>query len=126
DSGWVLRSGKVEKSRSREVESEVPSRVPLLRLKGVQKPYGTWPSPVTATVVAAQGLRLGSVAVDGDDVYWLEGRPAEGGRTVLVRRSPDGHIADVTPPPFYVRTRVHEYGGGAYVVDRGEIYFSNF
>jgi dipeptidyl aminopeptidase/acylaminoacyl peptidase len=71
-------------------------------------------------------LRLGGVTVDGDDIYWLEGRPAEGGRTVLVRRSRDGQIADVTPPPFYVRTRVHEYGGGAYVVDRGEIYFSNF
>ena len=92
----------------------------------MHRPYGTWASPLTAHVVASQGLRLGGVAVDGDDIYWLEGRPAEGGRTVLVRRSPDGQIADVTPPPFYVRTRVHEYGGGAYVVDRGEIYFSNF
>jgi len=92
----------------------------------VHRPYGTWPSPLTAQVVASQGLRLGGVAVDGEDIYWLEGRPAEGGRTVLVRRSPDGQIGDVTPPPFYVRTRVHEYGGGAYVVDRGEIYFSNF
>ena len=92
----------------------------------MQRRYGTWPSPLTAQVVASQRLRLGGVAVDGGDIYWLEGRPAEGGRTVLVRRSPDGRIADVTPPPFYVRTRVHEYGGGAYVVDRGEIYFSNF
>jgi dipeptidyl aminopeptidase/acylaminoacyl peptidase len=66
------------------------------------------------------------VALDGDDIYWLEGRPAEGGRNVLVRRTPDGAIADVTPPPFNVRTRVHEYGGGAYLVDRGVVWFSNF
>ena len=92
----------------------------------MQRPYGTWPSPLSAEIVAAQGLRLGGVAVDGDDIYWLEGRPSEGGRTVLVRRTPDGRTVDVTPPPFYVRTRVHEYGGGAYVVDRGDVYFSNF
>ena len=89
-------------------------------------PYGTWPSPITAAVVAAQGLRLGSVAVDGDDIYWLEGRPAEGGRSVLVRRGADGAIADVTPPGFNVRSRVHEYGGGAFVVSAGDVYFSNF
>ena len=51
-------------------------------------------------MVATQGLRLGGVRIDGDDVYWLEGRPAEGGRTVLVRRTPDGHCADVAPAPF--------------------------
>jgi dipeptidyl aminopeptidase/acylaminoacyl peptidase len=92
----------------------------------VQKAYGTWPSPISAQVVAAQGLRLGAVAVDGDEIYWLEGRPSEGGRSVLVRRSADGRHADLTPPGFNVRTRVHEYGGGAYLVVGGEIYFSNF
>jgi len=92
----------------------------------VEKPYGTWPSRITAQIVAAQGLRLGAVAVDGDDVYWLEGRPAEGGRIVLVRRDANGRVADLTPPGFNVRTRVHEYGGGAYIVASGEIYFSNF
>jgi dipeptidyl aminopeptidase/acylaminoacyl peptidase len=92
----------------------------------VQKAYGTWVSPISAQVVAAQGLRLGAVSVDGDDIYWLEGRPTEGGRSVLVRRSPDGRHTDLTPPGFNVRTRVHEYGGGAYLVVNGEIYFSNF
>src|SRR5262245_38830253 len=92
----------------------------------VVKPYGTWPSPISAQTVAAEGLRLGSVAVDGDDVYWVEGRASEGGRNVLVRRSADGRVADVTPAGFNVRTRVHEYGGGAFVVASGEIYFSNF
>ncbi len=77
-------------------------------------------------MVAAQGVRCGAVSLDGDDIYWLEGRPAEGGRSVLVRRTPDGRISDVTPAPFNVRTRVHEYGGGAYVISRGLVYFSNF
>jgi dipeptidyl aminopeptidase/acylaminoacyl peptidase len=90
------------------------------------RPYGTWPSPITADVVAAQGVRLGAVAVDGDDVYWLEGRPHEGGRNVLVRRRPDGTSADVIPSGFNVRSRVHEYGGGAYIVSRGVVYCSNF
>ena len=88
--------------------------------------FGTWESPITARVVAAQGLRLGFVAVDGDDIYWLEGRPQEGGRNVLVRRTPDGQTRDVVPAPFNVRTRVHEYGGGAYIVAEGSAYFSNF
>jgi len=89
-------------------------------------PYGTWPSSISAQIVAAQGIRLGAVAVDGDDVYWIEGRPQEGGRNVLVRRQRDGSTADVVPPDFNVRSRVHEYGGGAYVVSRGIAYFSNF
>jgi dipeptidyl aminopeptidase/acylaminoacyl peptidase len=89
-------------------------------------PYGTWPSPITAALVAAQGVRLGAVSVDGDDIYWTEGRALEGGRSVLVRRTADGRVEDVTPAPFNVRTRVHEYGGGAYVVSGGVVYFSNF
>ena len=89
-------------------------------------PYGTWPSPISAASVAAQSLRLSAVTIDGDDLYWLEGRPAEGGRNVLVRRTQGGAAVDVTPLPFNVRTRVHEYGGGAYLVDRGVVWFSNF
>ena len=89
-------------------------------------PYGTWPSSISAERVASQSVRLGAVAVDGDDVYWLEGRPQEGGRNVLVRRRGDGVTADLVPDGFNVRSRVHEYGGGAYVVDRGNVYFSNF
>jgi dipeptidyl aminopeptidase/acylaminoacyl peptidase len=92
----------------------------------VEKPYGTWPSPISAEAVAAQGVRLGSVAVDGDDVYWLERRPNEGGRSVLVRRRADGRHEDLTPQGFNVRTRVHEYGGGACIVAGGNVYFSNF
>jgi dipeptidyl aminopeptidase/acylaminoacyl peptidase len=66
------------------------------------------------------------VAVDGDDIYWLERRPHEGGRSVLVRRRAGGRHDELTPEGFNVRTRVHEYGGGAYIVAGGETYFSNF
>ncbi len=89
-------------------------------------PYGSWASPITAELVTAAELRLGQPALDDGDVYWLEGRPAEAGRTVLVRRRPDGTQADLTPAPFNVRTRVHEYGGGAYAVQRGVIVAVNF
>ena len=89
-------------------------------------PYGTWTSPIWARTVAATTLRLGGVTVDGDDIYWIEGRPLEGGRNVVVKRTGDGCIADVTPDGTNVRTLVHEYGGAAYVVSRGVIYYSSF
>lgn len=89
-------------------------------------PYGSWKSPVTTNSIVAETIRPGLMALDGDDIYWIEGRPAEGGRNVIVRRSPDGTLTDKTPPPFNARTRVHEYGGGDYTVSAGTIYFSNF
>jgi dipeptidyl aminopeptidase/acylaminoacyl peptidase len=90
------------------------------------KPYGSWKSPITADLIVAGTIGLGGLALDGNDVYWIEGRPSEGGRYVMVRRTPDGKTADITPSPFNVRTRVHEYGGGAFTVKNGTIYFSNF
>ncbi|QIN85020.1 prolyl oligopeptidase family serine peptidase [Rubrobacter tropicus] len=69
---------------------------------------------------------LKDAALEGEDVYWLEGRPGEGGRTVIVHRSPEGQTRDVNPQPFNARTRVHEYGGGDFVVHNGTVYFSNF
>ena len=89
-------------------------------------PYGSWPSPLSAARVTAGGLRFDLIQLDGEDVYWLEGRASEGGRNVIVRRSPSGEIVDVTPPGFNVRSRVHEYGGGAYTVHRRTVFFSNF
>jgi dipeptidyl aminopeptidase/acylaminoacyl peptidase len=91
-----------------------------------QSPYGSWASPIVARTVAASAIRLSSVVLDGDAVYWIEGRPGEGGRSVVVKRSPDGHIADATPKGTNVRTRVHEYGGAAYVVSGDTIYYSEF
>jgi dipeptidyl aminopeptidase/acylaminoacyl peptidase len=89
-------------------------------------PCGTWPSPLSAERVASQTVDLDEVLLDGDDVYWLETRPGEGGRAVIVRRSPQGRVRDVTPPPYSARTTVHEYGGGSYVVGGGVVVFSNF
>jgi len=89
-------------------------------------PYGAWRSPITADLIVAGTVRLGQIALDGADVYWNEGRPTEGGRNVIVRRTPDGRTADVTPAPFNARTRVHEYGGGEYLVHDGVVYFANF
>ena len=88
--------------------------------------YGTWHSPISAGTVASGALRLSRVVLDADDIYWIEGRPAEGGRNVVVKRHPAGHIVDVTPASTNVRTRVHEYGGAAYVVSGGIVYYSEF
>ncbi len=89
-------------------------------------PYGAWKSPITSDLIVAGSIGLGDVWLDGDDVCWLEMRPAEKGRAVIVRRSPGGAASDVNPPPFYVRTLAHEYGGGAVVVAGGAAVFSNF
>ena len=89
-------------------------------------PYGSWKSPITTSLIVSGSVGLGQIALDGDDVYWVEMRPSEGGRMVIVRRGPDGVTADVTPPPFSARTRVHEYGGAAFLVADGVVYFSNF
>ncbi len=89
-------------------------------------PYGSWASPITSELLVKGTIRLVEIAVDGDDIYWIESRPTETGRYVIVRRSPNGTMTDITPPPFNARTRVHEYGGGAFCVDDGIVYFANF
>src|SRR5215469_13131752 len=88
---------------------------------GNSAPYGTWKSPITSDLIVAQSIGLSEVRLDGGEVYWLESRPGEGGRSALVRSG-----VDVLPKPFNVRTRVHEYGGGAWCVADGAVYFSNF
>ena len=88
-------------------------------------PFGSWASPIRLDDLVADVVDLAEPWLDGDDAYWIEGRPAEAGRCVLVRRSRDGTTVDLTPPPFDVRSRVHEYGGGAYVVAGGTVVFSD-
>ena len=88
--------------------------------------YGSWRSPITTDLIVSGAVGLGQIALDGDAVYWVEMRPSEGGRMVIVRRGGDGTTIDVTPEPYSVRTRVHEYGGGAFVVADGVVFFSNF
>ena len=88
-------------------------------------PYGSWKSPITSDAIVAGSIRLGELRLGGSDIYWSEGRPTEGGRNAVVRWH-DGQVVDVLPEPFNARTRVHEYGGGAFVVCGETLYFSNF
>ena len=88
--------------------------------------YGSWKSPITADLITAKSIGFEEHCIDGEDIYWSESRPLDGGRHVILRRTPDGNVTDCTPPDFYVRSRVHEYGGGAFTVAQKAIYFCNF
>jgi dipeptidyl aminopeptidase/acylaminoacyl peptidase len=80
-------------------------------------PYGSWRSPIGPRVVAEAGRRLAAPQLAGDGaVWWGEGRPAEGGRVTLMRRPAGGEPEAVTSVGTNVRTRVHEYGGGAWTL----------
>lgn len=89
------------------------------------RPYGSWPSPISAALVAAGGLRLSEIRLDGEDLLWIEGRPAEGGRCAVVRRRRGGAVEEALPPPFSARSGVHEYGGGAMMATGGSLIFTN-
>ena len=89
-------------------------------------PYGSWKSPITSDLIVAQSISLSDVRLDGGNIYWLEGRPQEQGRSVVVRAAAGAAPADMIPAPFNARTRVHEYGGGAWTVRDATVIFSNF
>jgi dipeptidyl aminopeptidase/acylaminoacyl peptidase len=91
----------------------------------ITAPYGSWQSPITGESVSTAKMNLDSVVLDGEDTYWLESRPQEQGRMVIMRCDRQGQIQQVTPDGYNVRNRVHEYGGGAYTVQDGTIYFCN-
>jgi dipeptidyl aminopeptidase/acylaminoacyl peptidase len=91
----------------------------------LQLASGSWISPIDAATVAAGAAPIAQAVPDADDVYWLAGRASENGRTTLLRLR-CGEVHEVTPAPFNVRTRVHEYGGGAYLASNGAVWFSNF
>jgi dipeptidyl aminopeptidase/acylaminoacyl peptidase len=80
-------------------------------------------SPFSAAVVAAGKVSRSGLHVDGSGIYWLESRPDEGGRQVLVRSSAHGGPTDVSPPGPSIRSRLHEYGGGAATVAAGTLYY---
>ncbi len=88
--------------------------------------YGMWDSPITEELVVRGAIRPGNIVLDGEYIYWNELRPEESGRSVICRAGVDGERQDLTPQPYNVRTRVHEYGGGAFTVHNGVIYFVNF
>jgi dipeptidyl aminopeptidase/acylaminoacyl peptidase len=89
-------------------------------------PYGTWSSPISAEMLATAAVSLSEVRLEDGLAYWLEGRPTEGGRMVLVRGDASSAPTDLTPDGFNARTKVHEYGGGSYLLHRGTVFFSNF
>jgi len=89
-------------------------------------PYGSWKSPISSDLIVSSSIRLGAIAIDGGNVYWNEGRPTEDGRNVIMRYNADGNYSEMTPASLNVRSQVHEYGGGEYMVLDGRIYFSNF
>ncbi|MED5359965.1 MAG: S9 family peptidase, partial [Pseudomonadota bacterium] len=78
-------------------------------------PFGAWESSITAEAIVRDSVRLGQIAVDGRDVYWSELRPSEKGRSTIVKQNEAG-FTEVLPAEFNARTRVHEYGGGAFCV----------
>lgn len=88
-------------------------------------PYGSWKSPITSDLIVSKTISLSQVLLDGADTYWVEMRPADKARYVIVRRRADGTTTDITPAPYSVRSRANEYGGGAYVVAGGLVYFTN-
>lgn len=88
-------------------------------------PFGSWVSPITAELLVARSVSIGEVAVGVDDVWWSEARPEEGGRVQLVRHRPGGRAVDVLPDGFSARTRVHEYGGGAWWLHGDDVVFAN-
>jgi dipeptidyl aminopeptidase/acylaminoacyl peptidase len=90
-------------------------------------PYGSWPSPITIDLVANEGgVSFGFIDISEEGIYWTESRPQEHGRSALVFRPHGGEPVDVVPPDFNVRTRVHEYGGGAWFRDAGVVFCSSF
>ena len=88
--------------------------------------FGSWISPITADAAVAETGSLSEPRIDGDNIYWIEGRPLEKGRNVVVARAADGTIRDITPSPFNVRSQVYSYGGGTYAVSNNVVFFVNF
>jgi dipeptidyl aminopeptidase/acylaminoacyl peptidase len=89
-------------------------------------PFGSWKSPISAELIATKTTRVDQIVVDGREVYWTELKPAEGGRYALMKKRPNEEPFEVLDSSFNVRTAAHEYGGGAFNVVDGFVYFSNF
>jgi len=89
-------------------------------------PYGSWPSPISPDLLVAGASIPDAVTAIGGVTWWSESRPDEGGRTQLVRRDPNGTTHDLLRADANARTRVHEYGGGAWWVHKRTVYFTNW
>jgi dipeptidyl aminopeptidase/acylaminoacyl peptidase len=89
-------------------------------------PFGSWTSPITSAAIVAESVGLDQPAIAGDAIFWIEGRAREQGRSIIVRSDTAAPATDLTAAGFNVRTRVHEYGGGAMLISGDTIYFSNY
>ena len=89
-------------------------------------PYGSWRSPISSNAIITNFVVPDQVKVEGDSIWWVESRPQEDGRTVVVQRSGDGQITDLTPPGYNARSRVYEDAGANYGVVGNTVFFSNF
>ncbi|MFI5254364.1 MAG: prolyl oligopeptidase family serine peptidase [Candidatus Limnocylindrales bacterium] len=89
-------------------------------------PYGSWRSSITIDALLAERIFASEVRFDGDAICWLEERPGEAGRGVVVRATRDGGFDELTPRGVNVRDDVHEYGGGAWAIHGGVVYYSDF
>ena len=88
--------------------------------------YGSWPSPISAAMAGASGGNISQLRRDADALYWVETRPEEGGRQSLLELELGSRqIVELSPAPLNVRSRVHEYGGGAFAAHGDQIIFSN-
>jgi dipeptidyl aminopeptidase/acylaminoacyl peptidase len=95
-------------------------------MKGKRTPFTEWEPAISAEEVFSDVIGLSEIQTEGKKTYWLEMRPTEEGRYFIVQRDETGKLRDITQPGFNVRTRVHEYGGGAYAAFNNIIYFVNF
>ena len=89
-------------------------------------PYGSWKSQISPKSIVSDSISLGEIFVSNENIFWQEMRPLEGGRYTIMHQSEDGAKHEILPKSYNARTRVHEYGGGAFLVDKCEVYFSNF
>jgi dipeptidyl aminopeptidase/acylaminoacyl peptidase len=89
------------------------------------KPYGSWSSSISAELITRATPSVSFLQSYGDALYWVEGRPWEAGRNVIMRRDRHGTVSDLLPAPFSHQSKVHEYGGMAYTLDDNHLYFVN-
>ena len=89
-------------------------------------PYGSWKSPITTDLMLSESVGLGEIQIFQNEIYWIETRPREQGRYVIIKRTNDNRQIDLLPPEYNARTRVHEYGGGSYLPTIKGVFFTNF
>ncbi|XWS24279.1 hypothetical protein CRYUN_Cryun28dG0087300 [Craigia yunnanensis] len=126
---FTIAPKKKSQPLSYKIMASSQAQAPLSQDKKITAPYGSWKSPITADIVSGSSKRLGGTAVDSQGhLFWLESRPSESGRAVLVKEAekPGDEPIDITPKEFAVRTVAQEYGGGAFRISGDTVIFSNY